>query len=56
MAFVREVRLRRAAELLRTTTLSIDEVARAVGYDSRSQFSRAFQRLLREAPGRYRQV
>ncbi len=56
MAFVREVRLRRAAELLRTTTLSIDGIARAVGYDSRSQFSRAFQRLFREAPGRYRQV
>ncbi|MEK6720977.1 MAG: helix-turn-helix domain-containing protein [Chloroflexota bacterium] len=56
MAFVREVRLRRAAELLRTTTLSIDGIARAVGYDSRSQFSRAFQRLFMEAPGRYRQV
>jgi len=56
MAFVREVRLRRAAELLRTTRLSIDGVARAVGYDSRSQFSRAFQRLFSESPGRYRQA
>jgi AraC family transcriptional activator of mtrCDE len=45
MAMLKVVRLRKAAELLATTTLSVSEVARAVGFSSRSNFSQAFHRL-----------
>lgn len=51
MAFVRQVRLRRGAELLRTTSLSVDAVARQVGYASRSHFSRAFRDYFGHPPG-----
>lgn len=43
MTFVRHVRLRRGAELLRSSDLSVDTVARRVGYASRSHFSHAFR-------------
>ena len=56
MAFVRDVRLRRGAELLRSTALSVDTVARRVGYRSRSQFSRAFREYFGESPARFRVV
>ena len=43
MLILRELRMRLAATLLETKTLTIDQVARAVGYNSRSSFSRAFR-------------
>jgi len=42
MDYLRDVRLRRAAQLLQTGRLSVDSVAAKVGYASRSHFSRAF--------------
>jgi transcriptional regulator GlxA family with amidase domain len=42
MDYVRDVRLRRAAQLLQVGRLSIDGIASKVGYASRSHFSRAF--------------
>lgn len=54
MEFVREVRLRRAAELLRTTDLPVDAVGRRVGYGSRSHFSRAFTGSFGASPRRFR--
>lgn len=45
MLLLREMRLRRAAELLKSTAMPIEMVARKVGYESRSQFSRAFREL-----------
>ena len=42
MDYVRDVRLRRAAQLLRLGGQSIDSVATKVGFASRSHFSRAF--------------
>lgn len=47
MLVLRELRMRHAAKLLMTQALTVDQVARAVGYNSRSSFSRAF----REAHG-----
>lgn len=45
MAMLKVVRLRKAGELLATTTLQVSEVARAVGFSSRSNFSQAFAKL-----------
>ncbi len=54
MAFLKEVRLRRAAHLLATTDLPIKAVARSVGYASRSYFSRAFRSLYGADPTAFR--
>jgi transcriptional regulator GlxA family with amidase domain len=43
MLVLRELRMRHAAKLLETQALNIDQVALAVGYNSRSSFSRAFR-------------
>ncbi|GAB2920231.1 hypothetical protein GCM10027093_68690 [Paraburkholderia jirisanensis] len=55
MAMLKAVRLRRAAELLATTTLPVADVARAVGLSSRSNFSVAFHELYRVDPTTFRQ-
>ena len=56
MSYLREVRLRRAAELLRRSNLTVDEVAGQVGYASRSQFSRAFAASFSVTPAVYRSM
>jgi AraC-like DNA-binding protein len=43
-AYLRHVRMCRAAELLATTDLPVKEVAQQVGYRDASQFSKAFKR------------
>ena len=43
MSFVNHVRMQRAAQLLAVENMSIDQIARTVGYSSRSHFSRAFK-------------
>jgi AraC-like DNA-binding protein len=43
MLVLRELRMRHAAKLLQAQALTTDQVARAVGYNSRSSFSRAFR-------------
>jgi AraC-like DNA-binding protein len=50
-----EKRMRRAAELLEQTDLSIKEIAWTVGYEHTSSFTRAFERYFREAPRCFRQ-
>jgi AraC-like DNA-binding protein len=45
MSMLKLVRLRKAAELLATTTLPVAEVARTVGFSSRSNFSQAFHAM-----------
>ena len=54
MDLLKEVRLRRAAALLATTELPIKAVAAAIGYDSRSHFSRVFHAELGQTPTAYR--
>ena len=49
-SFVREVRLRRAYELVQTTFLSIKEVMAAVGWNDPSHFSRTFKRRFGLSP------
>jgi len=54
MEMLKEVRVNRAAELLKTTSMSIDAVAAAVGYESRSYFSRTFKKSFGMDPTAYR--
>lgn len=48
--FVQAVRLRAARRMLRASSLPIKSVAAAVGYSSRSHFSRSYQAYFGEAP------
>jgi AraC family transcriptional regulator, activator of mtrCDE len=52
--FLQEFRLKFAAHLLKTTNLPIKSVAVAVGYSSRSYFSRAFRASYAMDPSAYR--
>lgn len=54
MEFVHKMRMRSAARLLRTTEIPIKRLASAVGYSSRSQFSRAFKEAYGADPSSFR--
>ncbi|MGN6792041.1 MAG: cupin domain-containing protein [Streptosporangiaceae bacterium] len=54
MAFLTELRLRRAAGYLATTTKSVSEIAHLVGYDNEASLSKAFSRAFGRPPGEYR--
>ena len=54
MDFLRELRLRRAARLLKTTERPVKTLAREVGYTSRSYFSRAFKDFYGVSPAEFR--
>ena len=54
MDFVREVRLRGAARMLKQSQEPIKTIARRVGYASRSNFSHAFTEFFGVAPAEYR--
>ncbi|TVR50780.1 MAG: AraC family transcriptional regulator [Puniceicoccaceae bacterium] len=51
--YLRELRMRRAAELLRTGRSNVTETAYSVGYSSLAQFSRAFLAFHGISPGRF---
>jgi AraC-like DNA-binding protein len=54
MQYVTELRLSRAARMLRLTDATIAEVARSVGYGSEDALSRAFKARFGQAPSTYR--
>jgi AraC family transcriptional activator of mtrCDE len=54
MAVLRQLRMRHAATLLEADTLSIDQIADACGYASRSSFFRAFQKSVGGDPSQFR--
>jgi AraC-like DNA-binding protein len=54
MDYLRDVRLRRAAQLLQVSSIPMDRVAGKVGYESRSQFSRAFHHQYGVSPVEFR--
>jgi transcriptional regulator GlxA family with amidase domain len=51
---VRRRRLQRGRDMLGGTTLSVEEVARQVGYASASHFATAFKSMFGQPPGSYR--
>jgi AraC family transcriptional activator of mtrCDE len=51
---LRGLRMREAAQQLRTTNRSVEGVVRAVGYESRSSFVRAFRQAYGREPSDYR--
>lgn len=51
---VKEHRLKKAAELLKDSSQSIEEIAKAVGYESQSKFTAAFKGAYGVTPMRYR--
>lgn len=54
MRYLTELRLARAARLLRSTDATLSDVARSVGYGSEDALSRAFKGRFGEAPSGYR--
>jgi len=54
-ALLAEVRLERATELMRRSGLQNDEIARALGFDDASAFSRAFKSWTGVSPRQYRE-
>lgn len=54
-SYVRAARIERACELLRTTSLTIGEIAHAVGFSGQSHFCTAFTRERGITPSAYRQ-
>jgi AraC-like DNA-binding protein/mannose-6-phosphate isomerase-like protein (cupin superfamily) len=56
MAYVNEVRHRHAADLLRTTTMTVADVARAAGYNDPFYFDRVFRRREGCPPLAYRRL
>ena len=51
--YIRKIRLDKAAELLRTTDMSISEVGYAVGIESPSYFTRPFKEQFGSAPSEF---
>ncbi|WP_352585536.1 helix-turn-helix domain-containing protein [Mesorhizobium caraganae] len=47
-------RMNLAAKALRETNRTLDEIGRAIGYESAPSFSQAFTWLTGQSPGRYR--
>lgn len=55
-SYLRRVRMSRATELLATADMTVKEVARSVGYDDHSQFSKAFKRTYGVSPSEARSL
>lgn len=53
--YVREQRIARARKLLRSTPMSVEEIAATLGYDQPTSFFRAFKRTTGLTPGGFRQ-
>jgi LacI family transcriptional regulator len=53
-AEIRNVQVKRCKELLRTTTLSLEQIARLTGFEHPEYMNVVFKREVGETPGRYR--
>ena len=52
--FIIQRRIQRALELMRTTDLSLSEIAQACGFCDQAHFSRSFRKLVGDTPGTWR--
>jgi len=55
-AYVREVRLRRAVQLLTTTNLSVQDISAQLGFENPANFATAFRERMGTTPRGYRQA
>ena len=56
IAYLTDVRIAAAKDLLKTTNHSIDEIASATGFSSNSYFSQTFQKHCKISPQQYRKL
>jgi AraC family transcriptional activator of mtrCDE len=56
MNILRDLRMRQAADQLRSTTMTVDEIAHHAGYESRSSFVRAFRAAHGRDPTSFRRA
>jgi len=56
MNYLTRWRLQKAAALLRESTISIDDIATQIGYDSPAAFGKAFRRTIGTPPATYRRT
>lgn len=56
MQYVTNWRMQSARQILIQSNLSLDGIAREVGYDSAAAFSKAFKRIFNQNPGEYRRL
>jgi AraC family transcriptional regulator len=54
--YVRQLRVARAAELLKSTSASILEIALATGFADQAHLSTVFRKWMGTSPGRYRKL
>lgn len=52
--FIKSVRIRKATELIRTSSLPLAEIGDLTGFNNRQSFNRAFKEQLRMSPSEYR--
>lgn len=53
-AYLTEIRMNRAAELLKTTDYTVGEISKSVGYEDALCFSKAFKKIKKLSPHNYR--
>lgn len=56
IAYLTEVRIAAAKDLLKTTNHSIEEIASATGFSSRSYFAQTFQKICHMSPQQYQKT
>lgn len=56
MQYVTNWRMQCARQIMTKSDLSLDNVAREVGYESAAAFSKAFKRIFKQTPGEYRRL
>ena len=56
MQYVSNWRMQSARQMLADSNLSLDGIAREVGYESAAAFSKAFKRLFNQNPGEFRRL
>jgi transcriptional regulator GlxA family with amidase domain len=52
--YLRNLRVEKAEQLLASMSLSVEEIARQVGYEAPEAFGRAFRKVVGVAPSQYR--